>query len=95
MSNTQFAIGLVSLILAIFASGWLNQRELERQMDAFRQEVNAKFDGFRAEVRARFDTANAKFDALNNRIANLEVRVERIERQLEAIFKPVLPRAGD
>lgn len=87
MNNVQFVaiiVGFVTLLLTIMGGAWLNQRALERQMDAFRQ-----------EMAARFDSVNAKFDALNNRIAALEGRIDRIERQLEAIFKPALPRSGD
>ncbi|MDD5351457.1 MAG: hypothetical protein PHQ12_14695 [Chthoniobacteraceae bacterium] len=34
---------------------------------------------------------DAKFETVNTRFAAIEARLDRIERQLEAIFKPVLP----
>ena len=77
MNNTQFIaviIGFVSLLLAVLGGAWLNQRGLEKQIEAFR-----------AEMAARLDAQTAKLDALSERIG-------KIERQLEAIFKPVLPR---
>jgi cell division protein FtsB len=78
------AVAFVSLLAAIIAGAWLNQRALERQIEAFRHEIKAEFAAVRAEIQA-----------VNQRVASLESRVERIERQLDQIFKPVLPRTGD
>lgn len=85
------AIAFVSLLAAIIAGAWLNQRGLERQMEAFRHELKAEFASVRAEIQA----VRAEVQAVNQRVAALENRVERIERQLDQIFKPVLPKAGD
>ena len=72
------AVAIVSVVGAIIAGAWLNQRALERQFEAFRNEVAAQFGTVRAEIKAGND------------------RTERIERQLDQLFKPVLPgRSGD
>lgn len=67
------AVAFVALIGAVITGAWLNQRAIERQLEAFRNEMAAQFATVRAEIKAVSD------------------RTERIERQLDAIFKPVLP----
>jgi predicted nuclease with TOPRIM domain len=88
-------IAAATLILAIFGAGWLNLQMLKSYLDT-------KIDGLRSEMNARFDTVNAEFktvraeiETVRSEVANLGQRVDRIERQLEAIFKPVLPKSGD
>lgn len=68
------AVAFVSLLAAIIAGAWLNQRAIERQMEAFRHEIKAELS------------------AINQRIGGVESKVDRIERQLDQIFKPVLPK---
>lgn len=75
----MFVVAIVSLVLSIFGSSWLNQRNSERLIDSLRNEIKAEFQLIRAEMK----TIETKIDAL-------EVRVSRIERQLEQIFKPML-----
>lgn len=70
------AVAFISLLAAIIAGAWLNQRALERQMEAFRNGLKAEFASVRAEIQA-----------VNQRIASMESRVERIERQLDQIFE--------
>ena len=67
------ATALLALVLAIFGASWLNQRNIERLLDA------------------RFETVLSEIRRLDQRINSLEHRLDRIERQLEAVFKPVLP----
>lgn len=74
------AIGIVSLILAIFGASWLNQRSNERLLEQLEKRFDAKFDVLLAEVKR-----------LDQRFEAVETRLGKIERQLEAIFKPILP----
>ncbi len=78
------ATAFISLLAAIIAGAWINQRGLEKQMEAFRLEMRAEF----AAVRAEIATVRAEISAIGH-------RVERIERQIDAIYKPVLPKSGD
>lgn len=73
-------IGFITLLLAIVGTAWLNQRALERQMDAFR-----------GEIRAELKRLEEKLD-LNLKLIN--DRLNKIEEQLREIFKPVLPGSG-
>jgi septation ring formation regulator EzrA len=73
-------IGIVSLILAIFGASWLNQRATEKLVDQLEKRFDSKFDVTLIEVRR-----------LDQRFDSIETRLDKIERQLEAIFKPILP----
>jgi cell shape-determining protein MreC len=75
-------IAVAAFIISIFGESWLNQ-----------QAMNKRIDDLKSYLDARFDAVNAEFESVSNRIANLEQRGERIERQLDQIFKPSLPRA--
>lgn len=77
--TTMFVIAIISLVLSIFGSAWLNQRSNERLIESLRNEMRAEFNSIRAEMK----TLETKIDALDS-------RVSRIERQLEQIFKPML-----
>jgi hypothetical protein len=85
MTTIQLAIAVagfvIIIIAAIITGAWTRQRAIERQMDAFRNEMRAEFAGLRGELNARFSA--------------LEDRIGRVERQLEAVFRPVLPGMGD
>lgn len=74
-------IGIVSLILAIFGASWLNQRATERLLDQLEKRFDAKFDVTLSEVRR-----------LDQRFDSVEKRLDKIKRQLEAIFKPMFPK---
>lgn len=91
MTTIQLVIavaGFISIIAGFIGGAWINQRALERQMDAFRNEIRAEMATLRADVRA--DIAPIRSD-----IGQLKQSVEKIERQLEAIFKPIPPGRGD
>jgi Tfp pilus assembly protein PilO len=82
-------VTLITVVGAVIAGAWINQRAIERQMDAFRNEIKAEMAALRADVRA--DIAPLSAD-----IAQVKQSVEKIERQLEAIFgKMVWPGKGD
>ena len=78
-------VGFVTIVLAIFASAWLNQRAFERTLEQLEKRFEARFDA----VEQRFQSLEARFEA---RFQAVEQRLDRIERQLEQIFKPILPR---
>lgn len=65
-------VTIVSLVLSIFGSAWLNQRNNERL-----------FESLKNEIKAEIQKLDVKIDAL-------DVRVSRIERQLEQFFKPTM-----
>ncbi|CAN5435039.1 hypothetical protein BH18ACI1_BH18ACI1_14930 [soil metagenome] len=65
-------VTIVSLVLSIFGSAWLNQRNNERL-----------FESLKNEIKAEIQKLDVKIDAL-------DVRVSRIERQLEQLFKPTM-----
>jgi hypothetical protein len=100
MNNVQLivaAVAFVSLLFTILAGAWLNQRGLERQMDAFRNEIKAQINEFKSEVSAQLSEfkseANARFDVVDAQLGAIQSQVSRIDRQVEAIFKPVLPKS--
>ena len=72
-NTVTVTIAAASFIIAIFASGWLNQRSIERVLDQQTKTVAAKLEAIRVEI------------------SGLSERVGRIKRQLDQIFKPVLP----
>ena len=73
-------VTIVALVLSIFGSAWLNQRNNERLFESLKNEIKAEIQTVRAEIQ----TLDAKIDALDS-------RVSRIERQLvEQLFKPML-----
>lgn len=91
-ANTTIIIALTTLVLAIFGASWLNQRQTEKLLEQLEMRFDAKFDTVAIRIdnlEKRFD---AKFEILINRTENVEKRLDRIERQLELIFKPVLPK---
>lgn len=65
-------VTIVALVLSIFGSSWLNQRNNEKL-----------FESLKNELKAEIQKLDAKIDAL-------DVRISRIERQLEQLFKPML-----
>lgn len=84
-------IGFITLLLAIVGSAWLNQRALERQMDAFRGEVKAELKRLEEKLDLNLKQMNEKLD-LN--LKQMNERLSKIEEQLREIFKPVLPGSG-
>ncbi len=80
------AVPFVILLGAIVAGSWINQRALERQIEAFRHEIKAEMTAMRAEVRA-------EIAPLRSNAEQLKQSVEKMERLFEAIFsKMVLPK---
>ncbi len=89
-------IALATFILAIFAASWLNQQAMNRRIDDLKIYLDARFEGVNAEfraVRAEIGAVRAEIGTVRVEVAALSQRVDRIERQLEALFKPI--RGGD
>ncbi len=82
------AVSLVVLVFSIFAASWLNQRSTERLLEQMDKRADAKFEAVLAEIK-RLDQ---RIDMLAQNNAQhftaIESRLDRVERQLEAIFKP-------
>ncbi len=77
-------IAPATFILAIFGASWLNQQAMNKRIDDLKMYLDARFDTIRAEI----GTVRAE-------VANIGQRIDRIERQLEALFKPSPTRGGD
>ncbi len=95
MTNWQLIITLATLVFAIFGANWLNQRQTEKLLDELGRRFDAKFDGLRAELKAEIAGVRAEFRAeigtVRAEVGALAQKVDRIDRQLEAFIKPVLP----
>lgn len=89
MTNWQLIIALATLVFAIFGANWLNQRQTERLIEELGRRFDAKFDGLRAELKAEIGTVKTE---LKVEIGALSQKVDRIERQLDAMLRPVLPK---
>jgi hypothetical protein len=85
----------IIVIAAIIAGAWLKQRGQERQIDAIRNEMNSFRNEMKAELRAEAEKVIGGVGTLRAEQTATREKVERIERQLEAIFKPVLPAQGE
>ncbi len=93
--DTGTIVTVAAFIISIFAANWLNQRSNERLIESLRNEMKADNQAVRAEiqaVRAEISSLRSEVKTLENMIVSLQVRMERIERQLDSIFKPVLPK---
>lgn len=81
MTNWQLIIALATIVFAIFGAGWLNQRQTEKLVEEMGRRFDASISGLRAELKAE--------------LSALSQKVDRIERQIDALYKPSLPRRGD
>ncbi len=92
-------ITLLVLVIAIYTANWLNQRTvvkhidlLSKRIDDLKSHFDARLDSVRSELRAEL---RAEIAPMRVELSSQGSRLERVERQLEAIFKPSLPRSGD
>lgn len=85
------AISLIVLVFSIFAASWLNQRSTERLLEQMDKRFEAKFDALLAEIRRLDQRVDLLAQNHEQRFKTIESELARINRQLEAIFKPVLP----
>ncbi len=93
-------IAASAFIISIFAANWLNLRSndrlferLDKQLAAQFGEVRAEFGAVRAEIGAVRTEITALRAEMTARFSALENKVDRLDRQMEAIFKPVLPKS--
>ena len=87
MTNWQLIITLETLVFAIFGANWLNQQTLKSYIDA-------RFDTLKAELGTLRTEMQAGHNELRTEMRHLAEKVERIDRQFEALYKPVLPGGG-
>jgi septal ring factor EnvC (AmiA/AmiB activator) len=90
------SIGFATLIFSIFGASWLNMRQLSLLMEQNEKRETERYTSLEQRISDLEKRIDERFTSLEKRIedrfASLETRVDRIERQLEQIFKPVLPR---
>lgn len=79
-------VTLVSLVLSIFGSAWLNQRNNGKLFESLKNELKAEIQSVRSEIQI----VRSEIQRLETKVDALESRISRIERQLEQIFKPIL-----
>lgn len=77
-------VGFVSLLAAIVAGAWINQRGVERQMEAFRNEVKAELRAVEGKIAGEIGTLRAE------QIATREI-VSRIDQIFQRLYQPVVP----
>jgi putative heme iron utilization protein len=78
-----------ALALSVFGAPWLNQRNTEMLVEQLGQRFDQRIDSLEKRFDQRMDSLEKRLD---QRLDSLDQRVGRIERQLEAIFKPSLPK---
>ena len=95
MTTIQLVIavaGFISIIAGFIGGAWINQRGLEKQMEAFRNEIKAELRGeigtLRAELKGEIAPLKAEMHALNE-------KVDRIDQIFQRMYQPVLPGKGD
>ena len=90
--NITIIFALTMLVLAIFGSAWLNQRQTERVLESLKGELKADNKTILAEMEALKSELRAEVRRVDQHLDSIDSRLSRVERQLEAIFKPVLPK---
>lgn len=80
-------IATATFIVSIFGAPQFYSSRMEKYIDA-------KVDGLRGEMNAGFAAVRAEIATQSARISDASGRIERIERQLDAMFKPISPGRG-
>lgn len=92
-------IGVASFILTIFSATYLSQRHTDKLIEQLEKRFEARIDALRSELKGEIGAMGAELKGeigmLRVEVANQSSKLDRIERQLEAIFKPVFPKTGD
>jgi flagellar capping protein FliD len=83
------AVTVFALVLSIFGASWLNQRNTEKLVEQLGKRLDQRIDSMEHRLDQRVESMEHRFD---QRMESMEQRLGRIERQLEAIFKPTLPK---
>ena len=82
-TNATILLGLAVFVLAIFGSAWLNLRQIEKIIDSLKGELKAEIKTLDQKIDSQSESNNQRFSAI-------ESRLDRIERQLDSVFKPIL-----
>lgn len=89
-TNTTIVIGLAILVLAIFGSAWLNLRQIERMLESLRNELKAEIKVLEQQINFLDQKQEQRNESVTMRLSAMETRIERIERQLDSLYKPIL-----
>lgn len=92
MTNWQLIATLAALVFAIFGANWMNQRQTEKLVEEMGRRFDAALQGLRGEMKAELQGLRGEIKA---ELSALSQKVDRIARQLDALYKPSLPRGGD
>lgn len=87
--NINFVIALIGIILAIFGSAWLNNQQLIKILTSHKDELANRIDQSEKRLDNRIDQLEKR---IGDRFNAVENRIDKIERQLEQIFRPILPK---
>ena len=91
-ANVTILIALTMLVIAIFGSAWLNQRQTERIIESLKGELKADGKTILSELESFKNELRAEIRRLDQRMDSIDARLSRVEKQLDAIFKPILPQ---
>ncbi|MGH9841914.1 MAG: hypothetical protein ACREEM_24425 [Blastocatellia bacterium] len=86
-------IGVASFILTIFSATYLSQRHTDKLIEQLEKRFDARIADLKSYLDARFDSIRAEIGTVRVETSGLNQRAEKIERQLETLFKPA--RSGD
>lgn len=94
--NINLVIGLGGIVMAIFGQAWLTNWQFSNFLSPRKANLVRRADYIIEPIdylKKQFDDrVNQLEKSMDNSFAVMETRVGKIERQLEQIFKPVLPR---
>lgn len=94
MTNWQLIITLATLVFAIFGANWLNLQTLKNYIDARFDTLRAEMQAGQHELRGEIREVKGDISAHRAETRHLAEKVERIDRQMEAFYKPVFPGSG-
>jgi hypothetical protein len=95
MTNWQLIITLATLVFAVFSANWLSLTLLNKRIDDLKHYLDAEFKAMRAEFRGEIGVLRGEIGEVRAELRALADKVERIDRQMEALYKPALPGRGD
>lgn len=93
--NLTTIIAVTSLIVALFGALQYFTVRIEKNLDSrfesFRSELRAEFSAVRAEMTGMRGEMTGLRSEMTARLAALDDRLNRIERQVDSMFKPIIP----
>ena len=84
-------IALATFILSIFTANWLNQQHVNKLMEKQDEKLKAQLETLATEIKRTSEVTQSELSGVRNEIGHVTQRLDRIERQLDQIFKPSLP----